>query len=946
MAKRKVQKLNLSDHTLDINIRKCNYNKFDYSEIEDFVQALVGDREYQYNCIKQVMIYLWGNSYKDISQLAKENWKLKNAIQERFQSEENFMRHLPLPNRLSGVVHMATGTGKSYVMFAIAYLSLVLGKTKRVLVLGPSSTVIEKGLTGKFREYLFGKTGLTFKKKLPQKYQNVHINLLNENNPIVDNSIVIENINSIYNKENNSIGDTLFFKIDEVLVLSDEVHHAYSHLKFSGSALAMDGEGGKGDTRDERLWLKFIREEEKITRHIGFTGTPYNQDEYFCDVIYDYSIKDALDDKYIKKIDPIIKTESDEGGVNLTINQKFQLILDTHYTNIEKYSYPDSNGKSTLKPITVFINNKQSIAQKNTEKFVQVLANYLRDKHSEYSLMPESQLRQIAKEKVICVISKPTDTDYQEKLDAIEEIDPDKTGGKVEFIFAVNKLSEGWDVDNVYQIVPMEERVFDSKLLISQVLGRGLRMPRKARSIDIMQNYPVVTITNHEKFADHIRELVYAVTMCETKFISKVFDSDKYERFKHNINLFNLEYMPTPKIEEAQKQKQDTRNRELILTPSKEKLGLDVTYFSGQRRFELKKNFYTVDEIAIDISERFERKRYEYKRFDFDFGDGFVLDELPKFDDIEKIIESAMKKARIEERKLAENNKKTIELYFNQFLPRGNKRRVLVNIEGDVKPVGSINMDASSIRSSEIEKYRSVFISEDYLSELTEENQFVINDLINRHKKDEEQLTLIDETTFKSDHIRQLIEFNRLYVVNTSLFKTPQNMVIVSHDPERDFVFKLVDNAKYINSWIKSRDMGFYSLGYEYWKGGKDRVRRSFNPDFFIKIDIADYIANISGDGNKNFLEKLCALQDQGIKELIRVVEIKSDEDQEDVTRAKERYGKEHFANVNKRLREINRFDLPEDYRESTNQYYTFDLLRPDKYAIWFDNVKRGILQK
>jgi hypothetical protein len=35
-------------------------------------------------------------------------------------------------------------------------------------------------------------------------------------------------------------------------------------------------------------------------------------------------------------------------------------------------------------------------------------------------------------------------------------------------------LSEGWDVKNVFQIVPHEERAFNSKLLIAQVLGRGL----------------------------------------------------------------------------------------------------------------------------------------------------------------------------------------------------------------------------------------------------------------------------------------------------------------------------------------------------------------------------------------------------------------------------------------------------------------------------------------
>ncbi len=108
MAK-KVEKFNLSDHTLEINPRKYKYNKFDFSEIEDYVLALVGSRDYQYKAIKEIMIYLWGESYKSIIDLAKENWKTKTAIQERFQSEENFLGRIPLPDRLSGVVHMATG---------------------------------------------------------------------------------------------------------------------------------------------------------------------------------------------------------------------------------------------------------------------------------------------------------------------------------------------------------------------------------------------------------------------------------------------------------------------------------------------------------------------------------------------------------------------------------------------------------------------------------------------------------------------------------------------------------------------------------------------------------------------------------------------------------------------------------------------------------------------
>ncbi len=83
-------------------------------------------------------------------------------------------------------------------------------------------------------------------------------------------------------------------------------------------------------------------------------------------------------------------------------------------------------------------------------------------------------------------------------------------------------------------------------------------------------------------------------------------------------------------------------------------------------------------------------------------------------------------------------------------------------------------------------------------------------------------------------------------------------------------------------------------------------------------------------------------MQDRGIKEVIRVVEIKSDEDQESVTRAKERAGKEHFENLNKRLRNTNPVDLPEDFRTNYQQHYTFDLLKPDSYGYWFSNLREG----
>jgi len=936
----KVEKLNLSHHTLDINTRKCNYEKFDFSEVEDFVRELAGGRDFQFHAIKEVLIYLWGGGYSDIKQLAKENFKKKESIQYRFQSEQNFLRRLPLPDRLSGVVHMATGTGKSYVMFGIAYLSLIMGKVKRVLVLGPSSTVIESGLNAKFKEHLYGKRVQQLQEKLPLKYRNVPINLLDENHPIEDNSIVIENINSIYNKENNAIGDTLFAQTDEVLVLSDEVHHAYSHLTYAEDHLELE-EGGKGEDKDERLWMKFLREEPKIKKHIGFTGTPYNQDEYFVDVIFNYSIKDAIDEKVIKRINPIIHTEAEGEEVELTLYQRFEQILITHDQNRDRYSYPDDKGIPRLKPITVFINATQAGAEANTEKFIDVLGDYLRNTRPEYKKLTKLQIQPIARDKVICVISKPTDTDYQEKLDAIEESDPKKTGGNVEFIFAVNKLSEGWDVDNVYQIVPMQERIFASKLLISQVLGRGLRLPRMVPIGQILGNYPIVTITNHEKFAEHIKDLVDAVMECETRFTSKVLQlADGLDRAKHNFTIFNLEYLPGQKLEDAKETTPDMLNRTLILTAPTEMLQVQVTYLLDKKNFLLSKNFYTVDQVAMEIADRFAMRHFESKHFNF--GDGVVVENLPEHDDIENVIRNAMKKANFKEDRLSDDNRKQVDLFFNQFLPKGKKKVVHIKIEGSLQGIKTETMGASSARTGELDKYARVFISEDYEKELTGDNGFILEELLKRLKKESSGQKWLEFEYSQSEYCRQLTVAKPVFVVNTSMFKTPQNLVIVSHAPECKFVFQLIDNAKYITSWIKSRDMDFYSLDYEFFKGGKDRTRRSFNPDFFIVLDIEHYIEKVYSEDPEADLSKLHELQNQGQKTIVRVVEIKGDEDQEEVTRAKERFGREHFERLNGVLSISNPIDILEEFRPRMNQYYTFDLLTPERYGGWFNDLKKG----
>ena len=61
-------------------------------------------------------------------------------------------------------------------------------------------------------------------------------------------------------------------------------------------------------------------------------------------------------------------------------------------------------------------------------------------------------------------------------------------------------------------------------------------------------------------------------------------------------------------------------------------------------------------------------------------------------------------------------------------------------------------------------------------------------------------------------------------------------------------------------------------------------------------------------------------------------MEIKSDEEQDEATPAKEEYAKAHFERVNEKLSTLNLADLEGKYRGDAKHYYTFDLLTPNQY--------------
>lgn len=72
----------------------------------------------------------------------------------------------------------------------------------------------------------------------------------------------------------------------------------------------------------------------------------------------------------------------------------------------------------------------------------------------------------------------------------------EKNDNNVEIVIQVMMLKEGWDVNNLYTIVPL--RASASETLTEQTLGRGLRLPYGERTGDLAVDR--LTIVAHDSY--------------------------------------------------------------------------------------------------------------------------------------------------------------------------------------------------------------------------------------------------------------------------------------------------------------------------------------------------------------------------------------------------------------------------------------------------------------
>ena len=610
------------------------------------------------------------------------------------------------------------------------------------------------------------------------------------------------------------------------------------------------------ETKDLKKWKEFVLDEQyNFKAHIGFTGTAYINDEYFTDVIYRYSLKEAIEDKVVKKVKYVDEDITDND------DEKFQKV----YVNHEKIK--QEIALTNLKPLSIIITSDIKKANGLREDFLDFFENHTKINRDNFE------------NKVIVVTSA---AEHKPNILKLQEVDSYLS--PVEWIISVSMLTEGWDVKNVFQIVPWEDRAFNSKLLIAQVLGRGLRVPVAFGTIQLE-----VRVMNHASWSRNIRKIVDEILEKEetltSKIVEKTADRNKYNFVVHNLNYEQIEREEFN--EGYDKTETFDISKPLTLITQSTTITRNTTFISTdetteKRIYEIQRETQTVDEIVDNIIRRFQSRHNEAKKRNlvneliFEYGQT-ELDKLPFANEIKNWIMQQMTTANIQGDRLTAENIKKINGKFTGMLRKKRTTAGFVRKAKDIQTANTDSINKAENRFSSLSNGGTIFYPSDFETAFNENDRETLN-------------SFLDELPKKCGK-----------VINVFLFRTPLNIVVVSKEPERQFVELLFENelSQKITAWVKSRDVGFYSIQYILQRGTEPQ---NFNTDFFIKIG-----------------------------ENIAVIETKSDNDICKENFSKMIDARKHFENLNNQLEE-----------EGSPTRYRFNMLSPCSYSDFKKTILSG----
>ena len=398
-------------------------------------------------------------------------------VQALFPTCQDFERDFP-----SLCFSIATGVGKTRLMGAcVAYLHLRRG-VRNFFILAPNLTIYEKLIEDfgnpNHPKYVFrGISEFVHRRPLVvtgENYaqagslfneQEVRINIFNiakfnrdAGKPRGKEKGMLPRIKRLSEYLGQSYWEYLS-GLDDLVVLMDEAHRY--HADASRNAI----------------------NELKPILGLELTATPLDEKSNpFRNIVYEYSLAQALaDGKYVKN--PAIATRKNFRSQGLSAD------------DIEKRKLEDavSVHRATQKALEVYALNNQT---KRVKPFILVVCRDIGHAVRTHEYLNSRDFYQGAFANKVLQIDSSTKREEEIEKQFVELENYDN---EIEIVIHVNMLKEGWDVSNLYTIVPL--RAANAAVLIEQTIGRGLRLPYHGErtGVDLVDKLTVIAHDNFEK---------------------------------------------------------------------------------------------------------------------------------------------------------------------------------------------------------------------------------------------------------------------------------------------------------------------------------------------------------------------------------------------------------------------------------------------------------------
>lgn len=419
------------------------------------------------------------------------------TIRSEFPGVTDFERDFP-----SLCFAIATGVGKTRLMGAfIAYLKLAHG-IDNFFVLAPNLTIYNKliaDFTPNTAKYVFKgisefaisppvlTTGETYERQIASGGQ-LFPTTINIFNIAKISSEVRGGRSPRIRSFREEIGESYFdylASLPDLVMLMDESH------RYRATA-----------------GMRAINELKPILG-LELTATPFVESSRgpvpFSNVIYDYPLALAMEDGFVKEPAVVTRRDFNPAGKSSEAIQTMKLedgIRLHESVKVDLETYARANRQRIVKPFVLIIARDTTHAG----ELMRLITSdaFFQGRYAD---------------KVIQVDSSVKEEETVQKLLTVEQ-----TENPVEIVIHVNMLKEGWDVTNLYTIVPL--RAANARTLIEQSIGRGLRLPYGKRTgVTAVDRLNIVA---HDRFQEIIDEANSPTSPIRLKAL--VLDAEDFER--------------------------------------------------------------------------------------------------------------------------------------------------------------------------------------------------------------------------------------------------------------------------------------------------------------------------------------------------------------------------------------------------------------------------------